>query len=65
MGCVIATILGIGGAPALANAQTLQTAALESLATPMSTADTAAPSEPGVVTGFLRDVGRLQALLVR
>jgi membrane-associated phospholipid phosphatase len=57
IGYVIGAILGIGITPALVNAQALQTSALESPATPVSVSDDSAKSEPGLVTGFLRDVG--------
>ena len=55
---VIGAILCIGVAPVLGNAQTVQISALQSPATPLSTSDDAATTEPGVVAGFLRDVGR-------
>ena len=58
IGCVIGTILGIGVAPVLAGAQTFRTSAVEFPARPVSAPDTSPKSEPGVVSGFLRDVGR-------
>jgi hypothetical protein len=57
IGCIIGTILGIGVAPVLSSAQTLRTSEVESLDRPVLASDTATKSEPGVVSGFLRDVG--------
>jgi membrane-associated phospholipid phosphatase len=54
---VIGAILGIGVAPLLASAQTLRASAVESLARPVSAPDSATKSDPGLVSGFLRDVG--------
>jgi len=58
IGCVIGTILGISVAPVVSSAQTLRTSAVESLARPASAPDDATKSDPGVVSGFVRDVGR-------
>ena len=58
IGCVIGTILGIGVAPVLAGAQTFRTSAVEFPARPASAPDASTKSEPGVVSGFVRDVGR-------
>jgi len=58
IGCVIGTILGIGVAPVVSSAQTIRTSAVESLARPTPAPDDATKSDPGVVSGFVRDVGR-------
>jgi len=57
VGCVVAAILWIGVAPVLADPQSWPITAAESRARPVAGDDDAAKSEPGVVAGFLRDVG--------
>jgi PAP2 superfamily len=57
IGCVIGTILGIGVAPVVASAQEVRTSAIEFPVRSMSAPDATTKSEPGVVSGFLRDVG--------